>query len=404
MPQRRVVLLTNAITPDRTGGLERYVAELAGGLARAGARVAVHARQVDKAHPLRAVDADGVEIHRFATPSKGHPLYALGYPPTAARAAHRAAAGAQGAAILHAHFPLQGLPLALADRPFVHTFHAPVFRELLPERRDAYLLPRPLQRGAVAAVRRTERALVRRATRLLTLSAFMAAEARALGAPAGRMVLLPGGVDTEAFRPGAPVGDPWASGPGPLLFAARRFVPRTGVVELVEACAAIAAQRPDARVAIAGGGPLEADVRARIRGLGLQDRVRLLGWVSDAELVGWYRAADLAVLPTQELEGFGLATAEAMACGTPVVGTPAGATPEVLRRLDAALVTRDPSPGAIADAVLALLADPGRLAGLAARARAAVHPELGWGTVVDRHLELYERHEHELLRATGGRR
>jgi glycosyltransferase involved in cell wall biosynthesis len=218
------------------------------------------------------------------------------------------------------------------------------------------------------------------------------------------MVLLPGGVDTEAFRPGAPVGDPWASGPGPLLFAARRFVPRTGVVELVEACAAIAAQRPDVRVAIAGGGPLEADVRARIGGLGLQDRVRLLGWVSDAELVGWYRAADLAVLPTQELEGFGLATAEAMACGTPVVGTPAGATPEVLRRLDAALVTRDPSPGAIADAVLALLADPGRLAGLAARARAAVHPELGWGTVVDRHLELYERHEHELLRATGGRR
>ena len=155
-------------------------------------------------------------------------------------------------------------------------------------------------------------------------------------------------------------------------------------------------------VVLAGSGPLAGEVGERIRALGLQEHVRLVGWVSDAELVGWYRAADLAVLPTQELEGFGLATAEALACGTPVVGTPAGATPEVLRRLDARLVTRDTSPAAIADAVVALLRDPARLADLAGRARAAVDPELGWGAVVDRHLELYERHAGELLGRTGG--
>jgi glycosyltransferase involved in cell wall biosynthesis len=211
-------------------------------------------------------------------------------------------------------------------------------------------------------------------------------------------------VDTEAFRPGPPIDDPWATGPGPLLVAARRFVPRTGVVELVEACATIAARIPDVRVAVAGDGPLAGEVRERIHELGLQDHVRLLGWVSDADLVGWFRAADLAVLPTQELEGFGLATAEALACGTPVVGTPAGATPEVLRRLDPGLVTRDVSPAAITDAVVALLRDPARLADLARAARAAVHPQLGWGAVVDRHLELYERHAHELLgRAGAGR-
>ncbi|MEA2304758.1 MAG: hypothetical protein QOH43_2038 [Solirubrobacteraceae bacterium] len=404
MPARRVVLLTNAITPDRTGGLERYVRELGGGLARAGARVTIHARQVDPAHPRRSVEADGVEIARFPTPPRTNPLYALGYPLAAARAAHRAAAAAHGDAVVHAHFPLQGLPLALGGRPFVHTFHAPVFRELLPERRGAYLLPGPVQGAAVAAVRRTERALVRRATRLLTLSAFMAGEAVALGADPDRMELVPGGVDTRAFGPGEPIDDPWATGPGPLLVAARRFVPRTGVLELVEACASIAARIPDVRVAVAGGGPLADQVHGRIRELGLQDRVRLLGWVPDGDLVGWYRAADLAVLPTQELEGFGLATAEALACGTPVVGTPAGATPEVLRRLDPGLVTRDATPAAIADAVVALLQDPARLAELSRGARAAVHPELGWDAVVDRHLELYERHAHELLGRAGARR
>ena len=184
-----------------------------------------------------------MEIHRFPTAPRDHPLYALGYPLASVRAARRAAAADRGA-VVHSHFPLQALPLALSGRGFVHTFHAPVHRELLPERRDAYLLPGPLEGAAVAAVRTAERTMVRRATRLLTLSEFMAAEARALGARAGRMELVPGGVDTEAFRPGPPVGDPWATGPGPLLVAARRFVPRTGVVELVEACAAIARADP----------------------------------------------------------------------------------------------------------------------------------------------------------------
>ena len=71
------------------------------------------------------------------------------------------------------------------------------------------------------------------------------------------------------------------------------------------------------RLAIAGAGPL----RDRLERRGTQ-RVELLGRLEDGELADWYRAADLVVLPTLAYEGFGLATIEALAAGTPVVGTP----------------------------------------------------------------------------------
>ena len=391
MSSVRVLLLSNAITPDRQGGLERHCRELGSALSRKGADVVIHARRVNPDDPERSLDADGVEIWRFATPSKEHPAYALGYPAASAKAVRAAVRAASGTRILHSNFPLQGLPLALGRTPYVHTFQAPVHRELLGEHQGSYALPGPTKAAAVHLMRAGESQVVRRARWVVVLSEFMKAQAIALGASPQSIIVLPGGIDTGRFSPGPPVAHPWADGDGPVIFTARRMVPRTGVGELVEAFARIGAQVPGARLALAGRGPLEQDIRARVAALGLGERVRLLGWISDEDLVGWYRAADLVVMPTQELEGFGLTTAEALACGTPVVGTPAGANPEVLSRLDASLTTRDASADAIADTVIELLREPRRLADLTARARAAVHPALSWSVVADRYLALYER-------------
>ncbi len=393
MSSVRVLLLSNAITPDRPGGLQRYVRDLATALSREGADVMIHARRINPEDPERCVDADGVEIWRFRTPSKDNALYALGYPAVSSHAVRAAVRAARGTRVLHSHYPLQGLPLALGSAPYVHTFHAPVYREMLPEHQDAYALPGPTKAAAVSLMRLGEGRVVRRAQEVVVLSEFMQAEAIALGAAPGSTSVLPGGIDTTRFSPGAPVAHPWAEAEGPLLFTARRMVPRTGVGELVEAFAQISAAIPDARLAIAGRGPLEGEIREQVRRLGLDERVLLLGWVSDEQLVGWYRAADLVVMPTQELEGFGLTSAEALACGTPVIATPAGANPEVLRRLDASLITPDASPRALAETVIELLRAPERLASLSARARAAVHPGLGWGAVADGYLALYERHQ-----------
>jgi glycosyltransferase involved in cell wall biosynthesis len=395
----RVLLLSNAITPDRKGGLQRHCRELGTALRRKGAHVMIHARRIHSGDPQHCVDVDGVEIWRVDTPTRSNPLYALGYPLATARAVRAAVRAERGGCVVHSHFPLQGLPLAFAPAPYVHTFHAPVYRELIPEHQGTYALPGATRAVAVNLTRLCERRVVRRAKRVIVLSEFMRNEAIALGARPESITVLPGGIDTERFSPGESIDHPWVTTQGPVLFTARRMVPRTGVSELVDAFALISQEIPSARLVVAGSGPLDRKIRDRVQTLGLQERVRILGSISDDELVRWYRAADLVIMPTQELEGFGLTTAEALACGTPVVGTPAGANPEVLRRLDPSLITRDTSAGAMAETVSKLLREPDRLAALAIGARGAVHPTLSWDALADSYLALYERYA---LRAGNG--
>jgi glycosyltransferase involved in cell wall biosynthesis len=391
----RVLLLTNGIAPEQLGGLQRYVRELATGLARAGVDVSVLTRRRSAEDPPRELDPDGVEIMRFATPAKGRALYAVGYPAATFRAVWRAVGTRAAGRVLHSHFTLQGMALAAFGRPFLHTFHAPVYREIASERQGSYRLPGGSEQALVAAARRGETFMLSRATRIITLSEFMRDEVTALsGRAASRTDVVAGGVDTARFAPGEGIVHPAATDADPLLFSARRLVPRTGVVELVRAMPRIADARPAVRLVIAGAGALEGDVRREIQHLALQRHVHLLGRVSDEDLVRWYRSADLVVLPTQELEGFGLATAEALASGTPVLGTPAGATPELLTDLDPGLVAADVTPDAIADAVIALASDRKRLLALASQARARVHPAMSWPQVVQRHLEVYEALAH----------
>jgi glycosyltransferase involved in cell wall biosynthesis len=117
--------------------------------------------------------------------------------------------------------------------------------------------------------------------------------------------------------------------------------------------------------------------------------VRFVGRISDSDLVNFYRTADLVVMPSQALEGFGLATAEALACGTPVVGTPIGATPELLAGIDPALVAADATPEAIAAAVINVLGDSERIATIRSKLGEAGTVDLSWPSVAPRYLEEY---------------
>ena len=71
------------------------------------------------------------------------------------------------------------------------------------------------------------------------------------------------------------------------------------------------------------------------------------------------------MLPTRELEGFGLVTVEALACGTPVLGTPVGATPEILGPLDASLLFPEATAEAMAESLRRFLVGSARDAGAA---------------------------------------
>ena len=87
----------------------------------------------------------------------------------------------------------------------------------------------------------------------------------------------------------------------------------------------------------------------------LQEHVRLAGFVPDADLPIAYRAADVSVVPSIALEGFGLIVLESLAAGTPVIVTPVGGLPEVVSGLSEDLILEGSSPAQIADGLAARL-------------------------------------------------
>lgn len=389
-PVTDVVMFTNAVAPDKLGGLERYVRELSAQLVSAGLAVTVVTKRVDSGHPHEETASDGVHIVRHAVPSKKNPLFAAQYPLSVARGV-RAELRRHPSAVLHGHYAFTTVPLAFgSSTPYAYTFHAPVHKEVLAERQDSYALPGVLQRSAVAAVRSAERRVVSHARQAIVLSDFMRGQLAELSAEAaGGALTLPGGIDTEWFVEARPTRDDWAADADPLLFTARRFTQRTGVGELVAAMADVVRRHPRAKLAVAGDGRLRPEIERVIGEAGLEQSVRLLGRVSDEELRRWYQMASLTLMPTQELEGFGLTTGESLACGTPVLVTPVGANPELVAGLHPLLVATGTTSADLATSVCRLLDAPAVLAEVRERARDHAVSLWSWKVVADRHLEMY---------------
>ena len=201
------------------------------------------------------------------------------------------------------------------------------------------------------------------ATGLLAVSAGLAEDLAALGAPRAKVTIHRTGLDRSIFRPldqtecRAKLGLPLDR---PVLACVGALIPRKGQRFAIAALAHI----PDAVLVIAGAGGDAAMLRALAAEQGLAKRVQFLGPVPHAVLPEVLSAADVFVLPTAN-EGLANAWVEALACGTPVVTTPIPGAQELLA--DPAwgrMVPRDPV--AIAAAVNDLLAAPPRRAEVAA--------------------------------------
>nr|WP_204264706.1 glycosyltransferase family 4 protein [Geodermatophilus normandii] len=331
-----------------TGGVGTHLRSVLPALAEAGAEVTV-------CGPA-ATDA----LFGFSAAASFRPVeISAGLDPVAdARAVLALRRAAAGADLVHAHGLRAGLVAAAAvrsaaRRPLVVTLH-----NALPERGG------PLRRVLASA----ERATVRAADVVLAASGDLAANARRLGArdvrvaPVSAPALPPARRSREEVRAGLGLADG-----RPLVLAVGRLHPQKGYDVLLDAAATWAGdgwagdgQPP--LVAVAGDGPLEAELTARIVSQRLP--VTLLGRRDDvADLLA---AADLVVLPSR-WEARSLTAQEALRAGTPLVATRAGGLPELLG--DAALLVPPGDAAALAGAVRDLLADPARAASLAQAGR-----------------------------------
>lgn len=151
----------------------------------------------------------------------------------------------------------------------------------------------------------------------------------------------------------------------PLVLYVARVVPEKRPELFIQVAARVHAIRPDVVFALVGSGPGLDQVRREVQALGLDGVFAAPGFVDD--LPSTYHAADI-FLSTSRYEGFGLAVAEALACGLPVVSTDVGGVRDVIDD-SGILVDRD-DPDLLARKVLALLDDPERRSRLSKSARA----------------------------------
>lgn len=179
---------------------------------------------------------------------------------------------------------------------------------------------------------------------------------------------LRGAVDTVRFHPPSPdkstVRESLGLPSGQTIFLTiRNLVPRMGLDTLVSAMGEVAKKRDDWLLFIGGKGPLQPALEKQIRESGLTERIRLLGFIPDERLAAYYQAADAFLLATRCMEGFGLVTVEALACGTPVLGTPVGATPEILEPLDPGMLFDSCDTHALSAKILQFLDAPATFPG-----------------------------------------
>jgi glycosyltransferase involved in cell wall biosynthesis len=232
------------------------------------------------------------------------------------------------------HFALYTFPFLdqLRDRALVTHFHGPWALESQME---------GSKRLATTAKKALEQAVYRRTAHFIVLShTFCQILHQEYRIPLERIHIIPGGTDTARFD--LPISQQqareklgWqrdASGKQrTILFCVRRLAKRMGLENLIAAIDQVRHSYPEILLCIAGKGNLASTLQAQIEALDLREHVQLLGYLPDEDLPFAYRAADLSVVPTVALEGFGLVVVESLAAGTPVLGTPIGGIAEILR-------------------------------------------------------------------------
>ncbi|MFP4353744.1 MAG: glycosyltransferase family 4 protein [Phycisphaerae bacterium] len=245
--------------------------------------------------------------------------------------------------VVHMHnpFPAAGVLSALGSQMrTVFTVHSPVGMELEITWASQGLPGRIKLLLGLKKMIRLERGIFAQCDALQTLSQFTRSRVDEIYGMGGKVTVIPHWRREELKRTMSKaeardrLGWPQDK---KILFTVRRHVTRMGLDVAVDALACLA-DRGDWQAHLAGDGPLRSSLQARARAAGCGEKIHFPGRISDEDLLLAYQAADLFLLPTRALECFGLITLEAYCFGCPVIGTDAGASPELIEPLSPGLV------------------------------------------------------------------
>ena len=245
----------------------------------------------------------------------------------------------------------------------------------------------PMTRTRQADVRR-ERLTAKMADALVTHSAaHQRTMATELGIPAERIRVMPLGI-SGAEQPSV------SREPKTIVYLGR-LEQRKGTADLLKAVPLVLRDHPEARFVLIGadrahcpGGRTHAQYLEQDFPPELREHVTLAGRLPDEEVQSWLQRATIFVAPSL-YESFGLVFLEAMRWGTPVIGTTAGAIPEVVEDGKSGVLAPPQQPGELAAAISALLANPERRQAMGDWGRRRAETEFSLDTMAARTVALY---------------
>jgi glycosyltransferase involved in cell wall biosynthesis len=358
-----------------SGGQNVYVAALARELTRRGNEVVVFTRRCSRVSPP-TVSIDGYTVeHITAGPPTEVPKDEL--LPHMGEFADRLHEALRDGAfdLVHAHFWMSGLAACAAAKPLgipvVQTFHA---LGSVKRRHQGHRDTSPASRIAL------ERRLCREVDHVIATCTDEVAELYNLGLPAGRVSVIPCGVDTDLFRPSG------ADFKTPRFATVGRLVERKGVADAIAALAEV----PEANLVVAGGSSARSileDNEARRLGrlaerLGVRRRVRFVGSLPRGE-VARLMSRSLAVISVPWYEPFGIVPVEAMACGRAVIGTGVGGLLDTVDEGVTGTLVEPRRPDQIAEAMRELMADPTKASSWGRSGRRKAVREYRWDRVAE---------------------
>jgi PEP-CTERM/exosortase A-associated glycosyltransferase len=299
--------------------------------------------------------------------------------------------------VLHAHSPALG---GMAGLRAARRLGLPLVYEIRAFWEDASVGNGSGREGSLKyrLTRQLENRVVTGADAVMTICHGLRDDLVQRGFAPGRIGIMPNGVDLELFGDPPPRDDRLAQelqlGSGPVIGFIGSFYDYEGLDVLVDAMPALLAQRPDARLLLVGGGPMEAALAAQAASSPAAQVIRFAGRVPHDEVERFYSLCEIMAYPRKASRLTDLVTPlkplEAMAQGRLVAASAVGGHRELIEDGATGTLFAPDDPLACADALADLLAAPERWEAMRRRARAHVALRHDWALNVRRYRDVYQ--------------
>lgn len=175
-----------------------------------------------------------------------------------------------------------------------------------------------------------------------------------------------------------------------IIFTARRLVPRMGLENLIEAVNMLKKEFDNIFLVIVGSGWLEDKLKALAKELEITDYIKFVGKVEQNILLLYYQSADIFVLPTKLLEGFGMVILEAMALGKPIVATDIPGVRESVVPENNVILVPSKNPHLLAYGILKLLKEEEKAKKIGENAKQYVKERFDFSKIILKYENFYE--------------